>query len=143
LIATGIGDPREEFSKCRCTEHNSHLKRNASIFTVLLFLALLAGCGKDPELQTDAELGLNLQQAEGRRVYKLDCAVCHSAYTSKGSKGPSMKGIYKRPYLPSGLIANDQFVEQSILHGRNMMPGFGNSLTQQQLDDLIAYLHTL
>jgi mono/diheme cytochrome c family protein len=119
------------------------LKGKASILTALIFVALLAGCGKDPELQTDAELGLTPQQAEGRRVYKLDCAVCHSAYSSKASKGPSLKGLFKRQYLPSGLLANDQFVEQSILRGRNMMPGFGNSLTQEQLDDLLAYLHTL
>jgi mono/diheme cytochrome c family protein len=143
LIATGIAYPCQRFSKRRSTEHNSHLKQKSSILTALFFLALLAGCGKDLELQSDAELGLNPQQAEGRRIFKLDCAVCHTAYSSKGSKGPGLKGLYKKPYLPSGLIANDQFVEQSILRGRNMMPGFGNSLTQQQLDDLMVYLHTL
>jgi len=104
---------------------------------------LLAGCGKDPELQTDAELGLNAQQAHGRRVYKIYCTVCHSAYTSKGLKGPSMKGLYKKEYLPSGLLANDRFVEQTIMGGRKMMPGFGNSLTQEDVQDLVAYLHTL
>jgi len=54
-----------------------------------------------------------------------------------------MKGLYKKQYLPSGLIANDGFVEQSIVRGRNMMPGFGNSLTQQDVEDLLVYLHTL
>lgn len=103
----------------------------------------MTGCGKDPERQTDAELGLNFQQAHGRRVYERYCLLCHSAYSSQGRKGPSLKGLYKRQYLPSGLIANDQFVMQSIVHGRNMMPALGNSITQQQLDDLMAYLHTL
>jgi len=104
---------------------------------------LLAGCGKDPELQTDAELGLNAQQAHGRRVYKVYCAVCHSAYSSQALKGPTMKGLYKKAYLPSGLIANDRFVEQTIVRGRNMMPPLGNSLSQQEIDEVIAYLHTL
>ena len=54
-----------------------------------------------------------------------------------------MKGLYKRQYLPSGLLANDQFVGQSIVHGRNMMPGFGNVLTQEDVQDLLAYLHSL
>jgi cytochrome c2 len=69
------------------------------------------------------------------------CAQCHSAYTSKGMKGPSLKGLYKKEYLPSGLLANDQFVEQAIVRGRKMMPP--TSLTKEQLDDLMVYLHTL
>jgi mono/diheme cytochrome c family protein len=120
------------------------LRRKASILiTVVSVALLLAGCGPDLEQQTDAELGLNPQQAHGRRVFKLHCAVCHSAYSSGSRKGPTLKGLYKKEFLPSGLIANDQFVEQSIVRGRNMMPGLGNSINQQQLEDLIAYLHTL
>ncbi|HLJ28895.1 MAG TPA: cytochrome c [Candidatus Angelobacter sp.] len=119
------------------------MRQKASILIAVVFLVLLAGCGKDPEQQTDAELGLTPQQAQGRRVFHLYCAVCHSAYSSKGLKGPSMKGLYKKEYLPSGLIANDQFVEQTIVRGRNMMPQLGTSLTQQQVEDLIVYLHTL
>jgi mono/diheme cytochrome c family protein len=30
-----------------------------------------------------------------------------------------------------------------ILHGRNMMPAFGNVIDEQQLEDLMAYLRTL
>ena len=106
-------------------------------------LLLAAGCGKDPEQQSDAELGLNAQQAHGRRVYKVYCAVCHSAYSSKALKGPSMQGLYKNQYLPSGLLANDRFVEQTIVHGRKMMPAMGSSLTPQEVEDVIAYLHSL
>lgn len=56
-------------------------------------------------------------------------------------KGPSLRGLYNKQYLPSGLLANDQFVEQAIVHGRKMMPA--TSLTQQQLEDLMVYLHSL
>jgi len=129
--------------KNRATEHNSHLRRIASILPLAVFFLLLTGCGKDPEQQSDAELGLNAQQAHGRRIYKVHCAVCHAAYSTRGGKGPGLQGLYKRQYLPSGLIANDRFVEQSIVHGRNMMPALGNSLSQRDLEDLIAYLHTL
>lgn len=119
------------------------MKRNASILITLVLAALWLGCGKNPELKTDAELGLTPHAAEGRRIFKSYCAVCHTAYTSTGSKAPNLKGLYKKQYLPSGLIANDQFVEQTILHGRNMMPGFGNVLTPSQIADLLEYLHTL
>jgi mono/diheme cytochrome c family protein len=30
-----------------------------------------------------------------------------------------------------------------ILHGRNMMPASENQLNDQQMQDLLAYLHTL
>lgn len=102
----------------------------------------VAGCG-DPRPKTDAELGLNAQQANGRQLFDHYCAACHNAYSSSGSKGPSLEGLYKKQFLPSGLPANNRFVEQTIVNGRGMMPPQGDALDQQQLDDLVAYLHTL
>lgn len=111
-----------------------------------MFAAALAifavGCG-DPAPKTDAQLGLNAQQARGRQVFDHYCGACHNAYSSSGSKGPSLKGLYKKQFLPSGLPANDRFVEQTIVNGRGMMPPQGDALDQQQLDDLVSYLHTL
>jgi mono/diheme cytochrome c family protein len=108
---------------------------------LLLAAAALVGCGEDLSKKSDAELGLNAQQARGRQVYNAQCAECHYAYSSKGSKGPSLKGMYKKQYLPSGLLAQDRFVAEAIVHGRKMMPA--TNLTQDQLQDLLAYLHTL
>ena len=54
-----------------------------------------------------------------------------------------MEGLYKKEYLPSGLLANDRFVEQTIVQGRKMMPAMGTSLTPEEAQDVIAYLHTL
>ena len=122
------------------------MTRKASTLPLLILSALLvvlAACGDEFSNKTDAELGLNEQQARGRHAYKIYCASCHSAYTSSSPKGPTMKGLYKKPYLPSGLVTNDRFVEESIVRGRRMMPALGNSMTQQQIDDVIAYLKTL
>jgi mono/diheme cytochrome c family protein len=119
--------------------------RKASIFLVLAvaLLALAAGCGKDPEKMSDAELGLNPQQARGRRVYHIYCQSCHPAYSTHGNKGPGLKGLFKKPYLPSGLTTTDEHVIQSIVQGRNMMPRFGDQMPQQEIQDVVAYLHTL
>ena len=108
-----------------------------------MLVLLLPGCSKDREKMTDAELGLNAQQARGRRVYAVYCASCHPAYSSHGDKGPGLKDLYKKEYLPSGLTPTDEHVEQSIVHGRAMMPGFGDAIDGQQLADLMAYLRTL
>jgi len=128
--------------RLRGDEYDGDLKRRATILVSGSLLLLAVGCG-EPAPKSDAELGLNAQQASGRRVFERDCAACHSAYSSSGSKGPSLKHLFQKQFLPSGLPANDRFVEQTIVGGRNMMPPMGEAITQQELDDLMAYLHTL
>jgi mono/diheme cytochrome c family protein len=108
-----------------------------------VLLAASIGCVKDPEKMSDAELGLNAQQTNGRRIFRMHCQVCHPAYSTHGDKGPGLKGLFKKPYLPSGLTSNDEHVIQSIVRGRGMMPAFGNQMSEQEIQDLVAYLHTL
>jgi mono/diheme cytochrome c family protein len=43
----------------------------------------------------------------------------------------------------SGMPANDDRVRDIVMLGRNKMDGFGNILTPEQVNDLLAYLHTL
>jgi mono/diheme cytochrome c family protein len=108
-------------------------------------LALLALGGCDVERRkSDAELGLNPQQAEGRRLYDNNCDRCHEPYSSRGKKGPSLKGVFKKQYLSmSGLPANDDRMTDIVKYGRAKMDGFGQVMTDQQIKDLLAYLHTL
>jgi len=94
--------------------------------------------------KSDAELGLNPQQAAGRKLYDNYCDRCHEPYSSRGKKGPSMKGVFKRQYLElSGLPANDERMADIIKNGRAKMEGFGQVMTDRQIKDLIAYMHTL
>ena len=109
---------------------------------VLLACAAVVGCS-EPKPKSDAELGLTAQQAAGRSVYDADCLACHSAYSRSGKNGPSLKGIYRKPYFPSGTPANDERMKDIIVLGRPMMPGFRNRLTEKQMNELLAYLHTL
>jgi mono/diheme cytochrome c family protein len=114
-----------------------------SLLAAALFvMVLVPGCGSD-RVKTNAELGLSEQQAQGRAIFDHYCAACHEAYSSSGKKGPGLKNLFRKQYLPSGLPANSRFVEQTIRGGRGMMPSFGDALTQDQLDALMAYLHTL
>lgn len=103
----------------------------------------MAACGPDPSKESDARLGLNTEEAAGRQIYQQRCAVCHYAYSSRSLHGPGLVRLYQKKYLPSGLPANDRFVEQTIVNGRGMMPAEGPGLTPEQLSELIAYLHTL
>jgi mono/diheme cytochrome c family protein len=107
------------------------------------FAMALLGCQAERR-KSDAELGLNPQQSAGRKVYDNYCDRCHEPYSSSGKQGPPLKGVYSKPYLPlSGLPANDERVGEIIRYGRSKMPGFSQSLSQQQIQDLLAYMHTL
>jgi mono/diheme cytochrome c family protein len=109
----------------------------------ILVLVALTGCDVERR-KSDAELGLNPQQAAGRKIYDNYCDRCHEPYSSHGKKGPSLKGVFKRQYLSeSGLPANDERVTDIVKYGRAKMEGFGQVMTEQQIKDLLAYLHTL
>ncbi len=55
-----------------------------------------------------------------------------------------MKDLFKKPYMGmSGMPANDDRVTDIIRMGRNKMPGFAQDMNQQQISDLLVYLHTL
>jgi mono/diheme cytochrome c family protein len=113
------------------------------VLFAILTSSLLVACQAERR-KSDAELGLNPQQAAGRRVYDAYCDRCHEPYASGGRQGPSMKGVFKKPYLSiSGLPANDERVGDIVRYGRSKMNGFGQVLNQQQVDDLLAYMHTL
>lgn len=113
----------------------------ASAVTIILFA--VTGCDVERR-KSDAELGLNPQQAQGRKLYDDYCDRCHEPYSSHGKKGPGLKGVFKQQYLSvSGLPANDERVTEIIKNGRAKMEGFGQVMNEQQIKDLLAYLHTL
>lgn len=114
-----------------------------AIAAVVLMFANFCACDVERR-KSDVELGLNPQQAAGRRIYDHSCDRCHDPYSTHGRKGPGLKGVFKQPYLPiSGLPANDERVTDIIRLGRKEMPGYSQSLSQQDIDALLAYLHTL
>ena len=110
--------------------------------SILIAIAFFAACNAEPR-KTDAELGLNPEQAYGRRVYDARCTECHYAYSKRNLRGPSLAGLFQQPYMKNGMPANDDRVTDIILWGRAKMPGFQQKLTAQQLEALMTYLHTL
>jgi mono/diheme cytochrome c family protein len=102
---------------------------------------LMAGCKSVPP--PTPLTSLNAQQAHGYSVYQARCAVCHYDRRTGDLHGPSLLGIYKKPSLPSGAAATDERVLAVITRGRGIMPAMGNTVDETDLNDLMAYLHTL
>ena len=108
-----------------------------------MLLLALAACEKDRSSWSDAQLGLTPEQARGRRSFNARCANCHEAYLDKPRNGPSLKDVYKNKYLSSGAPANDERVRDAILLGRPNMPGYRGVMDEREMEDMMAYLHTL
>ena len=104
-------------------------------------LLLLAGCHHAPKSKPLSQL--TPTEMQGHDIFQQNCSVCHYANSDQLLKGPGLQGVFQKPYLPSGAPANDERVRSTIIHGRKIMPPFGNVLSDQQLNELLAYLHTI
>ena len=116
------------------------MKLWSTLFPFAVMLGL-AGCKSTSPPSPLSEL--NPQQTRGHGVFQTRCAMCHYDRQSGPLHGPSLLGLYKKPALPSGAAATDERVQATIERGRNMMPAMGGQLDEGDLNDLIAYLHTL
>jgi mono/diheme cytochrome c family protein len=129
-------------------QNGSAVKTRLHLFlfvgTLATLLAIVLGACDVERRKSDSELGLDSQQSAGRRIYDAECDRCHQPYSTRGRKGPGLKGIFQHKYLSlSGLPANDERVADIVRLGRNEMPGFSQKLSPQDMQDLLAYLHTL
>jgi cytochrome c len=80
--------------------------------------------------------------AQGKNVF-AQCAVCHNSDTDEKKVGPSLKGLFQRNKLKNGKRVNDDNVLAVINSGGGGMPSFAESLTQDEKDNLLAFLHSI
>ena len=127
-----------------CVRTVGWITSSAGLLALTVFLILASVACDVERRKSDAELGLNPQQSAGRKIYDAECDRCHEPYSTRGKKGPGLKGVFQHKYLSlSGLPANDERVTDIIRLGRNEMPGYSQKLSPQDIQDLLAYLHTL
>jgi mono/diheme cytochrome c family protein len=115
------------------------LFRQSLLFLVAVSSLLASGCRSLPPSKPEALW--SPQEARGAQVFQANCAKCHYPTTTRGMKGPGLQAITKVKAMPSGAPPNDERLSAAILRGRGMMPA--TQLTDDQLQDLLAYLHSL
>lgn len=117
--------------------------RISSCFFALTMCSLsfagVVGCKSLPPSKPPSEW--TAEEARGAQVFQQACAKCHYPTTTHGLHGPGLQAITKIKSMPSGAPPTDDRLTAVILHGHGTMPG--TALDDQQLHDLLAYLHTL
>ncbi|SRR5579875_305400 len=101
--------------------------------------AILGGCRQLPPSKPASQW--TAQEARGAAVFQANCARCHHPTSTRPLHGPGLQAITKIKSMPSGAPPTDERLTDRILHGYGMMPA--TPLTDGQLRDLLAYLHTL
>ena len=108
-------------------------------FAFLACAAVLAGCRSLPASKPEALF--TMEESRGAIVYQQKCARCHHPNTTRPLNGPGLQALTKVKAMPSGAPPTDERMTYVIVHGRNNMPA--TQLTDDQMSDLLAYLHTL
>jgi len=80
--------------------------------------------------------------AKGKEVFD-QCSVCHNADSEETKVGPGLKGLFKHAKLANGKPVNEANVRDKINDGGNGMPAYGDQLSDQEKNDVVAYLKTL
>jgi mono/diheme cytochrome c family protein len=117
----------------------SFLVLTPAVALAAMLAAALAGCRSLPASKPEALW--TIEEERGAQVFHAKCAKCHHPTTTRPLNGPGLQAITKLKSMPSGAPPSDERLTQTILHGRLMMPA--TPLDDDQLHDLLAYLHTL
>jgi mono/diheme cytochrome c family protein len=140
----------------------------ATLLALLMLAALVSACGKrgnatpadplrnafdtEPDWNDATKLiQLNYQQAQGKRVFYTQCVYCHADSTPAG---PSNRSNLKPvpALMNDGTVLNaesDEYLQNIITLGGSavsksaMMPPYGQTLTKEEILDLIAYTRAI
>ena len=79
---------------------------------------------------------------KGKDVFQ-QCSVCHNADTTEKKMGPGLKGLFSKEKMNNGKKPTEANVREKVDEGGNGMPAYKEMLSDEEKDDLIAYLKTL
>ena len=85
---------------------------------------------------------MGFAQNSGADIYKSKCQMCHGADGSGNT--PAGKSSKARPFdSPEVLKLSDDDLIKVTKSGRGKMPAYAGKLTDDQIKDVIAHIHTL
>ncbi|MBI4698709.1 MAG: cytochrome c [Nitrospirae bacterium] len=122
------------------------MKNIFSMCAIILLAFSVAACTKQKQEvsgQKAAPAADEKSIEAGKALFVEKCKTCHDAYSTREIVGPGLLGILKNPVLPeSGKPATPENIKNQIKHPSKDMPPFPD-LTDDQIDDIVAFLSTL
>lgn len=79
---------------------------------------------------------------KGKEVFE-QCGVCHNADSAEKKMGPGLKALFSKDKMANGKKPTETNVRAKIDEGGNGMPAYKDMLSDEEKNNLIAYLHTL
>jgi len=94
----------------------------------------------------------NVQAQDGAKIFKQNCAVCHSSHTDQKLTGPGLKGVFDR--IPPGdwahkwILNSEKMIKSGDAYankiynenGKASMTVFEGTLTDKDVDAVIAFI---
>ncbi|MBL7918112.1 MAG: c-type cytochrome, partial [Bacteroidia bacterium] len=95
-----------------------------------------------------------LSAQDGEKLFKQNCAVCHSAHTDQMLTGPGLKGIFDRApkgdWLTKWILNNEKLIKGGdayatqiyAKYGKAAMTVFEGQLTEKDVEAILTYIKT-
>jgi mono/diheme cytochrome c family protein len=83
----------------------------------------------------------------GKAAYFKHCVACHSPDSDEHTVAKPLKGYFEHPpsKLADGTVfpRTDEAIRALVQKGTKNMPPLTKGMTPQELDDILAYMHSL
>jgi mono/diheme cytochrome c family protein len=80
--------------------------------------------------------------AKGKELFETKCGLCHNTDSKEKKIGPGLQGV-KDGKLPSGKDTTYKNLLDNLNAGGGGMPAFEKRISQEEKDNVIAYVMTL
>src|SRR5437868_12431726 len=112
--------------------------RRSKLITIAVGVAvscsLALGQGKKGNGNGDA--------TKGQEVFQ-QCGVCHNDDSTEKKMGPGLKGLFQKEKMANDKKPTEANVRAKIDEGGNGMPAYKDMLSDEEKNNVIAYLKTL
>lgn len=115
---------------------------SAGYFFVRMGGGKAAAAGAEP-VEEEVPVAAEGDPENGRAIFAENCSSCHATDNDEPGFAPGLRGVLRKDTLPeSGRPATTENVISQLREPVGVMPSY-NSITGQDLTDLIEYMKTL